>query len=245
MLVRTDARTPQQVAKVDIRGLPRRDTHWGLSMAQRPRFVFVGVHHTRVPDAAYPWDPEIVRAIRVFDPGFVPIFRRILLRDTHSGAIREFCHHGIGRFSTRRPVQPWVARIPTPSCGYGRDFGPITMVDRWIQGPVVVGSPRQRYSLPPPFVPYSDWVYQWARRNYWEASAREMRNYQREIDRRRPERLARKTEEAEAEYRVKQESPYQKRLLEQLSPDDAREYLARRSGAYREDPKPFVHLRSA
>jgi hypothetical protein len=261
MLLHTQPRTPRQYARA------RRNEHavhgrdWGLSLLPKARYRLLGVHVTRIQDAAYPWDPEIVRAIRVFDPGFVPVFRRKVYKDQHTGLLLTFVHHGVGRFDRKADPDPRIARLPLPS-GPGRDFGPINRVERWFE-PAPPDAPVN--NLPRGFVPFNDWVYGWARETWSERAAQALREEVRGDDEAPveaevvPGRVGQdvvnwrqesappnwKQEQDEADYRQKEEAPYQKRLMEQLGPDDEREFRARIAGVYRDDPKPFVHVRSA
>jgi hypothetical protein len=217
---------------------------WDLDLNPRARFQMLGYHITRVPDVQYPWPPALVKIIREsYDPGFVPIFRKMVYKDTQTGGIFTFCHHGVARYGENTPPDPRIVHCPRPSNGAGADYGPATFVERWFQNSdhVRPGTVRALNNLPPPFIAFTEWVVRWCEETYWESTAAEKAELHQKQEDEAHKQVEKESEEAA--YRQKGEAAYQKRLFDQLGPDDEREFLARRAGIYKEDPKPFVHVR--
>jgi hypothetical protein len=213
---------------------------WALDLMPKPGYRPLGYYITCVPDELYPWPEHQVQIIRrTFDPGFLPIFRKMVYQ-TPAGGILTFRHHGIARFDPLAKPDPFVAHARVPF--WWRWEHP-NVVERWLEPKERVrGSIRALNNLPKAFVPWTDWVLAWARETYWEASAAEKQQYQEEHGEGSLLAKARKHEEAEAEYRQKSEASYQKRLYESLGPEDERYAKGVGLGLVKPEPKPFCDL---
>lgn len=180
----------------------------------------------------------MIRVIRrEFDPGFTPIFRRMVYQ-TPAGGVHTFIHHGVARFDRHAMPDPLIASCPMPGMGYGARFEHPNVVDRWFEARVVPGSRRYREGLPPAFVPWTEWVLTWARETYLAADAAEKKRLtgiQEE-----EAKHARESAEAEAAYIARDEAPRIKRLYESLTENDMKEARARQSGDFPLESKPFV-----
>lgn len=215
---------------------------WDLDMVPRADYQPLGYVITHVPDAIYPYDMAQVLRIRdLYDPGFIPIFRRMTYR-TQAGAILTFIHHGVARAGRLVTPDMMIVKAPKPT---GWKFGTATFVERWFEGQVIKGSVRAKNNLPPPFIPWGGWVEAWCRETYWAASAREKMLYADQYGSEVQRRKAREAEEAETAYRAKHDLAYQRRIFESLGADDVRETIARQNGQIPHEKKPFVHLQGA
>lgn len=233
---------PTEFVRARVRSRSR-DEKWGVDFKVRPAYVPLGYHVTCVPDSVYGWPLWQVRAARLqYDPGFIPIFRRMVYQ-TPAGGTLSFMHHGVARFDPHAKGDPTIERAPLP---YGWKFERPNVVERWFEPrDRVAGSIRAKNNLPKAFVPWGDWVLRWVEETYWQASATEKMAYTDKNGDDARAASARAHAEAEAAYVNKNEFQYRKRLFESLGPDDEREVRAKTSGAYQPEAKPFVDLQGA
>jgi hypothetical protein len=216
------------------------DVEWDTPLAPEAAYAPLGVFLTRVPDPLYPWPAWQVKLIREFDPGFIPILRKKVYRSRAHG-ICVFFHHGIARWDREQKGDMGVIRAPAPVAGYGSRFGPANVIDRWFEDITHVrpGTKRFANNLPPPFIPWTDAILAWLRACHWDAATKEKREFVERIEEERKEKEQMAVAN-EAAYIQKSEIGYQKRLFDQLTADDEREFMARSTGQYKEDKKPFV-----
>lgn len=220
------------------------DVATSISMARRPAYTPIGYHITHIPDAVYPWWQGQIDIVRdMFDPGVMPIFRRMVYR-SQAGATLTFIHHGVARWDRDAESNPdgEILRAPKP---YGWTYGRANVVERWFEAPSVRGSIRQKNNLPKPFVAWGDWIERWMREVYWDATAAQMQRYSDEAADGRVE-ASRRDEDRETAAAEKDELAYQRRQYEQLSEEDVKCARGIAAGHIpRPDPKPFVHLKGA
>lgn len=98
--------------------MPLRD-----SVTRAPGWLFAGEQYTCVPDAQYPWDPAVVKAIREFCPDAQPILIKSLWQRSWSESspldTMMLVRHGIAR-SVRDPIQrPHYFQCEMPSVKTG------------------------------------------------------------------------------------------------------------------------------
>jgi hypothetical protein len=218
-----------------------------FQMDPQREWVHLGTHISHVPDVEYPWNPCDVREIREsFDPGFVPVFRRMAYR-SQAGAIVVFKHHGNAWYDALSPDSDHlIATAEFPSTGYGSDWGfRYGHCNRvfWYE----LATDRrpkwcQRNGLPGPMVPWGQWIIRMA-----EETQRASRNAARKFlelqEEEESERMkVANFEKSEASYREKSEGPLQKKLLESMGVDDYRAMAAPLSHRSTER-RPFVHLK--
>jgi hypothetical protein len=233
----------------------RTDTEWGVDLAPDSAFKFLGGHITRIPDVEYPFPEWELREIWKFDPGYIPITRKLLFK-SQAGAVYTFRHFGVARFdpSPEDPenINPTIVNLPKPTVGPLAKLGPANIIDIWFENQDMVrpGTPRWLNNLPPPTVYPETWILPMARESYWEADAETKKRVRAQQDAEAEDAKIKAQEErdAEADYVNKGEAQYRQKLYDQLSPEDEKEFLARRAGLYKEDAKPFAdygHRRSA
>jgi hypothetical protein len=213
----------------------------GFDMVMGPSYIPLGYHITCVPDALYGWPLWQVRQIRKqFDPGFVPIFRRMAYR-TPAGAVLEFIHHGIARYDPLSPSDRLVEAAPLP---FGWKFERPNVIERWFEPrDRVPGSIRAKNNLPRAFVPWTEWVARFVEETYWEASNSDKLAYIAEHGEETQRRKVREAQEAETAYRAKTDLPYQRRVFESFGADDIREVIERTKNPMAGyEPKPFVQI---
>lgn len=207
-----------------------------------PPFRFHDSEVSYIPHVSYPWPLDLIKRIRLVDPGLVPVIsRKVFISQTHTR--HTFVHVGIARYDRSARPDPRLLGAARPCTGYFSrfpyDHRP-NVIDLWFEGPVKEGSWRHLRKLPAPFVPFGEWVERMARETAWDLQQKT-----------RAERLAmigvaeeqgREAETraalAEADYVDQGEFQYRKRLFESISPDDVR------NAAAPPEPKPFVHLHS-
>jgi hypothetical protein len=215
---------------------------YGVDFKTKPEYTPIGSHLTCVPDVVYGWPMWMVRQIRRdYDPGFIPIFRRLVYR-TRAGGILTFIHHGVAR-AGRETFDPVVQNVPLP---HGWEFERPTFVERWFQpARSVPGSIRAKHNLPKPFVPWSEWVLRWAAETYWAASAEEKQEYVETHGEAAQASREREAMQAEVDYVDKNEAAYRQKLVEQLGPEDERYARGLAAGAIQREKTPFVQVQGA
>src|SRR5262245_11111658 len=106
----------EALSRVQSLVLPIRD-----SPATAPGWREVAVEYTCVPDACYPWDPEVLKAIQTFCPDVAPLWVRWVFLSPRSDAGEQlviFGRHGIGRrvSNPRAALYPLHCPMPELPC---------------------------------------------------------------------------------------------------------------------------------
>lgn len=236
---------PKEFQILNAQSRRARPERWGFSMGDEggPKRAYpaLGYHITCIPDAVHPWSAHDVSLIRrELDPGFIPIFRR-LVYGTPSGGTLTFLHHGIARFDPNALPDPVIAAAPRP---YGWKFERPNIIDRWIHPKDYADnrSVRAKYGLPKPFKPWGDWFLEWTRETFWEASVSEKMEW---IDSYGADVLAHRVSEfeaAEAAHADREESKYRKREGEKLTPEDLSYVRGVQTGQVQPEPKLSVQI---
>lgn len=214
------------------------DSRRPVEFKETSDYVRLGVYVTGIPDAEYPWHLDDVKAIRrLYDPGFIPIFRRIAYR-TPSGAVVSFPHHGIGRYVENREPDTRLDGCLMP---YGVPWRKPNVVDFWLE-PAQQSKFAARHGLPAGFQPWGDWIVRMAEEAR-TLDAKEMKAALKRNQAGSETLKALRAEEEEAVYRAKAEAQTMKNTLDSLTSSDFRELDARAKGWAPElETKPFIHL---
>jgi hypothetical protein len=86
--------------------------------ARAPGWIFKGVSISCVPDAVYPWDPDVVRALREVDDAIVPVFVKYVFDPPYDQAERQTVvlgRHGLAlyRHHLRYVAEPFPLEMPS------------------------------------------------------------------------------------------------------------------------------------
>jgi hypothetical protein len=153
-IARLRARTQEQTAQLKV----------ATSPANAPGWVFVGVEYTCIPDAVYPWSPEIVRAIWEFAPDARPLWSRWIYLAPEDRKPHVYGRHAIGRFEAnpRNVTEPLIVTMPSMPC-QGLTFNAPNIIEHYLKGP-------SQDSRPGPYVPFDHDVVQMLRSSVpgWE-----------------------------------------------------------------------------
>lgn len=261
MLVDTDSKSTGVTRRVRNRVNKRIEAE--INFQFKPEWQLV-----RVFTSFFPWgdndiDPRQIERIRLYEPTFVPVFRRKVYQ-TPAGGLRAFEHYGFGYHSTVRQPDPELQGTWRPVYGFFSRFpgGKRPTHVKWFEhsrDALRPGSQRAKYGLPMWFTPWGSWV---------EAYVEEMdRSMTKAVAKQAAVNNERKAE-AEAElasaqeesaYKGREEAAWRRKHhcdYSDLGPADEREQIERQRnpGAFRgpEDqqagqvfePKPFVHVQS-
>jgi len=136
-----------------------------VPMQERPRgWIFVGSFISAVPDVMYPWDRDVVRALRQMDRGIVPVFCKMVYLPPYSHAQRDevvFPRHGLALY---RPVpaheaEPFPIEMPTQLGSRDRFPRPNMYLVTLLEEPTIPGT-----ELPGGYIPMGwetvNWVAQ-------------------------------------------------------------------------------------
>lgn len=139
------------------------------SASKAPGWRDLGQEISCIPDAIYPWDRDVLRAIREFDPGVVPIWVRWMFQH-EDGEIIKIGRHGIARRLPKSPTG--MSHEELKISGY-ESFGaqpkPHLIEFIW-QGE----KDKRGSDLPGAYKPF-DWsLYYWMRSNYQTKSAKQL-----------------------------------------------------------------------
>lgn len=99
---------------------------------RRPSEVwqFVDEHISAVGSETYPWNPEIVKAIREFEPDFCPLWV-VSVYVSPAGTIEKFGRHAIGKdyrfYDPDEKVKPF--KVHTASYGVNAGRRPVMITD--------------------------------------------------------------------------------------------------------------------
>lgn len=123
------ARRRQQMAALES-SLPAFQPDVVTSADQSRGWLFLAEYYTCIPDAVYPWDPAVLRAIREFCPDAMPITIRSVWRRSRRNHMHPeemvVVRHGIARairdliaaphnFTCAMPSTPCGARLVRPN----------------------------------------------------------------------------------------------------------------------------------
>lgn len=97
--------------RVPSYSIPIRSSH------NAPGWLFVGEWVSCIPDVAYPPDPDVLRAIREFQPDVQPVtMKSVWKRPHYDGAeVLVIVHHGIARSITDLHAPPHFFDCPMPT----------------------------------------------------------------------------------------------------------------------------------
>jgi len=143
------------------------------SFQTAPGWRDLGMEYSCIPDATYPWDPQVLRAIWAFDPGAIPLWVRWAFLSPSDGQEKVviFGRHGIGR-RVRNPhsdLHPLLVSMPPMPC-QGVRFERPNLIEL-----VAVGKPDARASdLPGEYMPFGYQLVKHLRKQYLEASAKDI-----------------------------------------------------------------------
>lgn len=202
-----------------------------------PGWRDLGMEISCIPDAVYPWDREVLRAVREFDPGVVPIWVRWIFlspQDTGEPEVVVFGRHGIARRLPRDPKSP----EPVPLQIMGFESGRPQPHPHLIEFIWMGARDKRASDLPGAYKPF-DWeMYHWMRNNYQTKSVKEL---VREAvfnpeDRRKAEF---KKKQAEDDYRRADLERFVNNKLSQVSEVELRDHFL---GDKEKKSKPTVDL---
>jgi len=210
--------TPQQMPTLRV---PIRD-----SPENARGYREVGVEYSCVPDAAYPWSTEKVKAIREFMPDAVPIWVRWIFLRPNSREKVVFGRHALGR-SIREPgrdLLPFKCLMPSFPC-QGLTFEKPNRI--WF---IHEGDRDKDYpDIPGTFLPFNDTIVHRAREScqYMQLSDKEFREQMKKdlltsVEEDRDRRRAASASEREA--RDKDFHKYADKLLATISDVDIARY---------------------
>lgn len=221
---RVDAIKATRVAPIYMR--PPAD-----SPLNAPGWKELSIKYTCVPDAAYPWDPAIVKAIQVFDPGFAPIWVRWTFLSPDNTEIVTFGRHAFGRY---RELQKDVPTLRIEAMPLNAFFKKPNIIEKVWMG-------QSDSDLPGPYQPFDATLYNFCRRNYCVKSSREMiADMHAEIER---DKLKKINNEIELEYRQRELDKYTSKKLAQMSEVEMKEVFGKLQHR-KHEAKPFIQMGS-
>jgi hypothetical protein len=201
----------------------------------------VDTQYSCIPDAAYPWDPDAVRAIQRFMPDAVPMWVQWIFMVPNSRELVVFGRHALGR-SIKEPgrdLLPFRCAMPTMPCK-GLTFERPNRI--WF---IHEGDRNRDYpDIPGTFLPFNDGLVHraWESARYMKMSEKEFREaMEQELIRDVEVARARKRalHDADMEARDKDFHGYADKLLETISDVERNEYI-RASGKRGKTKKPMV-----
>lgn len=199
---------------------------------QHKGYAAVATEISCIPDAAYPFDPAVLRAIHVFDPRVIPLWVRRVYRNPSTGGVLVVGRHAIAShvWNPHSSIDRNVYRALMPT--YRASERP-TQVDFHHHGP------RSGNGLVGPYLPFDGYVYDVLRRTYDTWSVKERQAY---IETHGDEARATKAKaaaEAESDYIAKSDGPWLQKHIEQFDADDAKRVMA---GGDKPATKPMVEI---
>jgi hypothetical protein len=144
------------------------------SFQTAPGWRDLGMEYTCVPDAQYPWDPKVLRTIWTFDPGVIPMWVRwafLSPADDGQEEVVIFGRHAIGRHvdNPHSQLEPLHVSMPPMPC-QGVRFDRPNLIEL-----IAVGAPDKRASdLPGEYMPFGYQLVKHLRKQYREATAKEI-----------------------------------------------------------------------
>lgn len=201
------------------------------------------MEYSCVPDSAYPWDPQIMKAIREFVPDAVPMWVHWVFLSPHETGnpqVVVFGRHALGRKirNVVSELEPFRCAMPTMPC-QGLTFERPNRI--WF---IHEGSPNPQYSdLPGAFLPFDGSIldrakksaigFQMTEKEFVESMKAEF------IEKERVAKALRKQQiEDDMESRRRDFEAYASKQFERISESEAKGYLAaQRSGEFKRRPK--------
>lgn len=199
---------------------------------QHKGYAAVATEISCIPDAVYPFDPDVLRAIHVFDPRVIPLWVRRVYRHSTTGGILVLGRHAIAShvWNPHASIDRNVYRALMPT--YRASERP-TQVDFHHLGP------RAGQGLCGPYLPFDGYVSWILRRTYDTWTAKERQAYIETHGEEARATKAKASAEAESEYIAKTDGPWLQKHIEQFDDQDARRIAA---GPQPHEAKPFVEV---
>lgn len=213
------------------------------SPATAPGWREVDVAYSCIPDAAYPWDPVVMKAIQEFAPDAVPMWVHWVFLSPHETGnpqVVVFGRHALGRRiqNMTSELEPFRCAMPTMPC-QGLTFERPNRI--WF---IHEGSTNPRYpDLPGTFLPFDGSILDRAKKSAigFRMTEKEFVEAMREefIEKERRARDLRRQQLADdMEARHRDFEAYAKKQMERISDVEAKEYgEAKIKGLLKEDPK--------
>lgn len=126
------------------------------SFYSAPGYREIGMFYSCVPDAAYPWDPQVMREILVVAPDAIPLWVRWVFlspQETGNPEIVVFGRHALGRriANQRGYLEPMRVTMPTMPC-QGLTFEKPN--DIWFIHQGAMGLHKKYKDLPGDYLPF-------------------------------------------------------------------------------------------
>lgn len=212
------------------------------SPASAPGWREIDVVYSCIPDAAYPWDPVVMRMIQEFAPDAVPMWIHWVFLSPHATGnpqITVFGRHALGRRirNLTSELEPFRCLMPTMPC-QGLSFEQPNRI--WF---IHEGSRDQRAAdLPGTFLPFDSSILDRARRNAigFRMTEKEFAAHMREEfieNERRARELRRKQLREDMEYRQQDFERYARGQLDKVSEVEARDYVDAKNRRLIEEPR--------
>jgi hypothetical protein len=129
-----------------------------MDVPSRPRgWRLIDVTYSCVPDAVYPWDPAVLRAIWEFDPEVVPVWEKWIfmppLDDSSSDEVLVVGRHCVARHKPTlvNEAYPFLCEMPTMPCQ-----GVVFQRPNVLEFVLADGNKEEGTDLPGPYVAW-DW----------------------------------------------------------------------------------------
>lgn len=209
------------------------------SFATAPGYREMDVVYSCVPDPAYPWDPQVMKAIREFAPDAVPMWIQWVFMSPHETGNPEvvvFGRHALGRTiqNLTSELEPFRCAMPTMPC-QGLTFERPNRI--WF---VHEGGPNPQYpDLPGSYLPFDGSIldrakksaigFRMSEKEFVEHMKLEMIEKAREESNRRRAAL-----EADLDARERDFEAYADKQFERISEVEAAEF--QRSAGERDRP---------
>jgi hypothetical protein len=201
---------------------------------RRSRYDAVATVISCIPDAMYPWDPVVVKAIHEFDRNVIPVWVTKVYRAPDTGGFRKIGLHAIAShvpaINRHGPPQEIVYKALMPTLGGPRERP--TQLDLY-------NANRGVGLFGWEYIPF-DWrIYRLLRSMYDEWSWKQRREYIDEFGPEAQQRKARKEAQDEADYAAATDAAWLKRQVDQFDDDDMKRVAA---GGAPHVAKPFVEV---
>jgi hypothetical protein len=209
------------------------------SAASAPGWRELDVAYSCVPDVAYPWDPQIMKAIREFAPDAVPVWVQwVFLSPSETGnpEVVVFGRHALGRTvrNLTSELEPFRCVMPSMPC-QGLTFerpNRIWFIHEGAPNPVAA-------ELPGSFLPFDGSILDRAKRSAvgFRMTEKEFVEFMRQelIGKKEEEKKRRSAEiEDDMAQREKDFSSYADKQWEKISEVEAKEYQRARGTTLRE-----------
>ena len=204
-----------------------------------PGWREVAFELTCIPNQAYPWNPEVIKAIWKFDPTLVPIWVNWVFAPPGKDNERVvFGRHVIGRHeaSLRSDLEDFPCTMPSMPC-QGITFKKPNVLELVLMMPDNSQFPNVS-DLPGDFIAF-DWpIVEWLRERFKASQntqlAKDYINRQRES-----EEKAKQAMEDDAAYRLRDLQKFVDKKLEQVSEVELRDHIL---GKKDRQAKPILFL---